>query len=79
MKIFFLWLIAVLTILIAFVVFVAVATADEVKCIYRPSPSDSVHYRCPDMTGKLTVTLYLCGEPYSFVAVCPTGVMENKK
>jgi hypothetical protein len=47
---------------------------------YKGSPADSLYYKCPDMKGEVKLTIYLCGEPMSFVLTCPTPDKgDNKK
>jgi hypothetical protein len=46
---------------------------------YKPSPADSLYYKCKDLVGTIDFTIYLCGEPFNFKAVCKakTGVKNE--
>jgi hypothetical protein len=46
---------------------------------YKPSPADSIYYKCEDLVGTVHFTIYLCGEPFKFKAECPTNKQEVKK
>lgn len=81
-------LIIALIILVSIVAGIGYASADEAPqeppkvtdCTpYKGSPADEVRYKCHDMTGTMVVTILLCGQPYSFVATCPTGRTEAIK
>lgn len=37
---------------------------------YKPSPADSLYYKCKDLVGTIDFTIYLCGEPFNFKVVC---------